>query len=91
MTVHLFEEHAKAYHWDLWQLGMQHMQATWPQGPALCLVCWLDQDTEINETSEAWENIRRKYEERKKKALDDDIASQKLSPADVSSKASRSP
>ena len=33
--------------------------------------CALDK---LRESIEAWENIRRKYEERKKKALDDDIA-----------------
>ena len=39
MNTNLFEVHAKAYHWDLWQLGMQHMQETWPQWTDEVLPC----------------------------------------------------
>lgn len=39
MNIQLFEEHAQASHWDLWQLGMQHMRETWPQWTEEVLPC----------------------------------------------------
>ena len=39
MSVDIFEEHAQACHWDLWHLGMQHMQVTWPQWTDEVLPC----------------------------------------------------
>ena len=39
MSYSLFEEHVQSWHWELWHLGKQHMQATWPQWTDEVLPC----------------------------------------------------